>query len=430
MNIDTLVKRARLQRVTNRASDLDALREMLDGTWVPANGLFMPSFLLGTARHEAFRRALRTTGTIVPLIINKTLAALDLENITWSDAESGKDRANDLVKGLDLEQLARDLAIEYKLTGACAAIASTPRLSPDSEEVGEPTITVMGGVNVPYAEAHDPTRVTGWYRAVQFADDTSAGRLRWWVEAFDFASDTHRVWRSLSNPTELGRRPDEEYTSAARPRFALYGVQPDGLPLSPLLANMGRILGLYATELRLATTEELAAFPMLVTRGEVDVAQVGPAEVIAADADGDARWLDPGSLAELREQLKLKRDQAREAFNLPGGSLGNETPSGEALEEANRGFLQETQATAEAVSRVLTDAVSDFLALHDAAPVTVSVPVDRAYTRSTLLATVEKGASLGAVPRSVTARVFQALLGSTAYSDEELTAFLAGDGGE
>jgi hypothetical protein len=249
----------------------------------------------------------------------------------------------------------------------------------------------------------------------------------WWVEVYDFIrpdSTVHRVWQELSDPTELGFNPDQEFESTARPRYALHGLQADGLPTSAVLANEGRILGLYATELRLATTEELSAFPMLVTRGGVDVKQVGPAEVIAADVDGDAKWLDPGSLQELREQARLKRDIVREAFNLPGGSLGGQTPSGEALMEANRGFMQETRATADAISSVLSEVVSDYLALHSLPPVTIQVPIDRSYTTASLLEVVEKGVELKAVPKSVTARMFQQFLGSH-YSDEELEEFLA-----
>jgi hypothetical protein len=420
--IDQLVKRARLQRVSNRASDLDNLRDMLDGSFVPANGDFLPVFQLGSSRHAAFLRAVKIVSPTVPVFIGKGLAGLDFGNTTWSDAESNGDQVNDLLKAQNLPKLARDLATEYRLTGACAAMASTPTIDGSA---GEPTITVLKGVNIPYPDIRDPNRITAWYRAIQFVDETQRGQLRWWVEVYEFTGDTtiHRVWHSLDEPTDLGMSPDDEFTSIARPRFALYGLQPDGLPQSPVLSNLGRVLGLYATELRLATSEELAAVPMLLTKGEADVEQVGPAEVIAVDADGDASWLDPGSLGELREQVFLKRDALREAFNLPGGSLGGQTPSGEALSEANRGFMQETRSTADAVSGVLTEVVHDFLALHNLPPVDVQVPIDRAYTTASLLEVVEKGVDLGAVPDSVAARMFQQFLGS-AYSDEELEEFL------
>lgn len=422
MDISTLVKRARLQNITGRATDLDRLREMLDGTYEPPNGFITPQFTPGTSRHAAYTRAVRTTTSAVPVIINKSLAGLDFGNITWSDAETGANRADDQVAALDLAGLARSLATEYRLTGAAAAMASTPRTDAG---FGDPIITALTGVNLPYTDPRNPGSVTGWYRAVQHLDE--GGHLVWWVEVYDFVRDdatVHRVWERLSDPTLLGTSPDQEYESTARPRFALYGLQADGLPMSAVLANEGRIMGLYATELRLATTEELSAFPMLVTRGGVEVKQVGPAEVISADVDADAKWLDPGSLQELREQARMKRDLVREAFNLPGGSLGGQTPSGEALQEANRGFMQETRAIADAVSGVLSEVVSDYLELHNLAPVRAQLPVDRSYTTASLLGVVEKGAELEAVPKGVTARMFQQFLGSH-YSDEELEEFLA-----
>ena len=422
IDIDTLVKRARLQRITNRATDLDRVREMLDGTYEPPNGLITPRFQPGTSRHHAYQRALRRTSTSVPVIINKGLAGLDFGNITWSDAETGASRADDEIKALDLPSIARQIAVDYKLTGVCAAMASTPRK--EGGGYGDPIVSVLTGVNVPYTDPRDPGRVNGWYRAVQYIHDD--GDLKWWVEVYDFLDEqrtVHRVWEALMDPTALGGAPDQEYESPARPRYALYGVQPDGLPHSTLLAGMGRIMGLYSTELMLASSEELSGFPMLLTKGQVEVDQVGPAEVIAADDDGDAAWLDPGKLAELREQAAYKRDLIRELFNLPGGSMGGQTPSGEALQEHNRGFLQETRSGSDALSGVLSAVASDYLALHDLPPVTVSVPIDRSYTTSSLLEVVEKGVDLNAIPDSVAARWFQSALGA-GYSDEELEEFL------
>jgi len=289
-----------------------------------------------------------------------------------------------------------------------------------------PTIEVLTGINVPYTDPTRPGSITGWYRALQYSDDAMGGVLRWWVEAYDFVGDditVHRVWRELADPTALATTPDDEFESTARPRFALAGIQPDGLPSSPMLANAGRILGLYATELRLATSEELSAFPMLVTRGEAEMEQVGPAEVITVDADGDAKWLDPGKLGELRDQANLKRDQLREAFNLPGGSLGGQTPSGEALAEANRSFMQESRSLAGELEKTLTDLATDYLAILGLPPVSVSVPIDRSYTTASLLDVVEKGIDLGAIPQAVAARMFQGFVGN-AYSDVELSEFL------
>jgi hypothetical protein len=423
LDLAALVKRARLQRVTNRAVELDRLRDMLAGVYEPENGLITPPFAVGSARYDAFRRALRTTSTAVPMVVNKSLAGLDFGAITWSDAETGAARADDVVEKLDLPQLARSLATEYKLGGVAAAIASTPPL--DGGGYGDPTITVLAGVNVPYTDPSDAARVSGWFRATQYLHDN--GQIRWWVEVYDFLDaerTVHRVWRSLTDPTNLGLLPDHEFESPARPRFALYGLQTDGLPLSPLLAGLPRVLGLFATELRLSTVEELASFPMLFTRGEVEFEQIGPGQALVGGEESEARWLDPGSLEELREQARSKRDGLRELFNLPGGSLGGQTPSGEALQEANRGFLQETRALADVLSSVLSEVASDHLTLYGLPPVKVSVPIDRSYTTGGLLEVVEKGVDLRAVPKSVAARMFQTFIGSH-YSDDELQKFLA-----
>jgi hypothetical protein len=425
VNIGNLIRRAKLQAVTLRAQDIDDAREMLAGTYYPTPGMFTPKFKPGTSRELAWHRALHTTTTVVPIIINKSLAGIDFGAITWSDAETRTEEVDDAVAKLDLAQLAYDLAVEFKITGAAAGIASTP--FDENGSPMDPTIHILHGLNIPYSDPRDPSRVTGWFRAVQYSDQTNSARLRWWVETYDWAGIeegqpiTHRVWQALTDPTAISIMPDDEYTSVAKPRYILNGTDLSGLPISPILQNMGRILGIFATELRLSTTEELAAFPMFMTKGEVELDAVGPAETVAVESAGDAKWLDPGSLEELREQLRVKRDQLREAFNLPGGSLGTETPSGEALAEANRGFVQESQGLASMLSGVLTDLVSDYLRLLGLPEVEVHVPIDRSYLRDTQIELVEKGIDLGVLPRTVAARVFQQFIGS--YSDAELREF-------
>jgi hypothetical protein len=415
-----------MQSITLRAQDIDDAREMLAGTYIPTPGMFTPRFKTGTSRELAWARALNTTTTVVPIIINKSLAGIDFGNITWSDAETQIEQVDEAINQLDLAQLAYNLAVEFKLTGAAAAIASTP-----FDENGmpmSPTVHILYGMNIPYSDSRDPSRITGWYRAVQYSDTLNTVRLRWWVETYDWQGIpdgdpiTHRVWQSLSDPTAISLIPDDEYASVAKPRYILNGTDLSGLPISPILQNMGRILGIYATELRLSTTEELAAFPMFMTKGEVELDAVGPAETVAVETAGDAQWLDPGSLQELREQLRIKRDQLREAFNLPGGSLGTQTPSGEALTEANRGFVQESQGLASMLSGVLTQVVNDYLSLLQLPTVSVSVPIDRSYLRDTQIELVEKGIDLGVLPRAVAARVFQQFIGS--YSDDELREFV------
>jgi hypothetical protein len=423
--IEALVKRARLQNLTLRADDLEDVHAMLNGTYSPPAGWIAPGFDRGSSREEAWQRALRTVTPAAPLVVSKTIAGLDFGSTTWSDAERQGERVDELLSKLDLPSLARAAAIEYRTAGVVAAMASIPETE---DGQGEPILSILRGVNVPYTDPRDHATITGWYRAVQYVDPGSA-KLVWWVEVYDLDDPErtiHRIWRSLEDPIELGSDP-EEFESTARPRFAIYDLQPDGLPVSPLLANMGRIMGLYATELRLAASEEMSAFPMLLLKGNPEWDGVGPAEVIVSDSEpgAGAEWLAPGDLEQLREQVRLKRDQVREAFNLPGGALGSQTPSGEALAEANRGFMQESHRTADAISRVLTDAVGDYLELHGLPRVTVSVPIDRAYTTATELELVEKGLDLGVLAPHVAARKFQQFMGSGAYSDEELAEFVA-----
>ena len=426
MDIGTLVKRARLQNIMDRATDLDTLRAMLTGEYEPRLSWFMPPFKIGTARHAAWNRAVRTTSTTVPVIIGKSIAGVDFGSLTWGDANANPEGVDDALALVNLNALARDLAVEFRIAGVAAVMAHTPMRDGHATE---PVLRMLHGLNVPYADARDPSRITGWYHAIEYSCEEADGELRWWVEVYDWEGIpdgdpiTHRVWKSLRDPTALGHSPDDEYQSTARPRFMIAGSAPDGMPVSPLVANMGRILGLYATELRLATTEELSAFPMLLTKGDADVDAVGPAETIAVSEQGDARWMDPGKLDELREQVRLRRDQVREAFNLPGGALGAQTPSGEALKEANRGFMQETRALTDALSALMTSVTHDYLNLLELQPVDVSVSIDREYTTGTLLEVIEKGMDLGLVPKSVAARAFQTFIGND-YSDDELAEFL------
>lgn len=427
MNIDLLMKRARLAGITDRAKDLDVIREMISGDFVPAPGMYAPAFVAGTTRALAWERAVRTTATSVPTIVQKSVAGLDFGALTWGDAKTNPTGVDDILGALALPALARNLATEYLIAGVAVVMASTPLDA--AGRVGEAALRPMHGLNIPYTDPRDPSVITGWYRAVQYVHDS--GHLAWWVEVYDWEGVpdgkpiTHRVWRALSDPTHVGGKPDLEFASIARPRYMLAGVTQSGMPVSPMLANMGRVMGLYATELRLAASEEMSAFPMFKTKGRADFDAIGPAEVIAVSEGGDAEWMDPGKLEELREQVRLRRDQVREAFNLPGGALGAgaQVPSGEALQEANRGFMQGTRSTADGLSGLMSDGVTDYLALLGVAGVDVEIPIDREYMTAALLEVVEKGVDLQAVPVSVAARMFQTFLGAS-YSDDELAKFL------
>jgi len=416
IDIQDLIRRMRQAAVTERYEQQDDLDALLTGTYTPQTGDILPTWRPGSPRRDAWQRALKKVASDGKKIVSARIDGA-IGTITWSDTTP---TGETILTNLDVPRLARLIASDYISHGITA-------LLPYTDEAGTPRLDRLTGMLEPYTHPNNTNLITGLYRTQNYLD--RHGKLRWLTEVYDFDDQpdelaTHRYWRNIAHPTAIGGPPDEEMVGP-RPVYALDTLDSDGRPVGQLEAAQPIMLGLYATELMLATTEELASYPMLKVKGQsTSIEAIGPAEVIGVEVDGDAEWMKPDTLDALRVRRMEKREALREACFLPAGSLGTDTPSGEALREANRLPMQMNTATAKAVSGVLTRGVSEYLAMQNAGEVVIEVQPDQSHERQLRWEALQTADDLGAIPLSVKARIVQELIGG-AYSDEELEAFLS-----
>lgn len=420
IDIPHLIQRMTQNSVIARYAAQRQLDEVLNGEYRPDVGSILPPWKAGSSRRLAFERALRKTQTEGPRIVKERLTA-GYGTITWTNADTGEpdERIDDALNRVDLRSLARASMRDYVANGIAAVL-------PYSTVKGRPTLDRLTGLIEPYVDPLNVNRLTGLYRALSYV--TTGGKVRWRVEVFDFDGKpddqaAHRYWTDIEKPTDLGNMP-EEYDPAPRPAFVIDQLSEDGLPIGQLETALPIILGLYATELQLATAQEISAYPMLKVKGSTDgIKQVGPAEVVGVDRDGDAEWMTPGNLTELRARRAEQREGIREAAFMHAGSLGTETPSGEALIQANRVPAQADSEVAESISALMTDAATRYLNMLDLPGARVQITPDQSYRRQARWDALIVADNLGALPFDVKARIVQELIGG-AYTDKELAAFI------
>ncbi len=390
--------------VITRIAEHEEAWEWAQGVYEPPAGAFTPPPSSSPESLAAWERAKKRVRAYGPRIIS-TLVNAAVGDVNWG-GES--DKLDELLDLAGLERLARDLARDYYVSGVAAAYAYV------SEGEERPTIGRLGGYIEPYVHPMDADRVTGLYQAKSYLSQD--GR-RWWVRVWDLEDNEVREWRELMDPTELGRPPDA-VLSGLTPRFAFYDRLPDGLPTSPFYWAIPMMRDLMASELFLARIEEYAAYPLPVFGGQTEPQEIAP----GLPVQGEFAWAQPGSLAELRAQREVKLERLRDGLALPGGFLGNDSPSGEALREANQRFFQQATATAKALSGLLTDLAADLARLAGFEPVPVVVLPNRDYIREQTMDAVMRLYQAGVIPLEVAAREIQPFFGT--WSDEELNAWL------
>lgn len=418
--------------IYDRIVESEITHDIAQGTWRPRDNYLLPG-AYNDARKRAYTRALRQMQTLGPRAMHTKSDAI-LGAITWSGED---DAIDETLKSLDLMTFARKVIPSLVVDGIAAGMAHTT-------EAGDARITRLGGYLQPYTNEYDMDQIDGLYQAWSTSvfttekltsgardsdfdtnDSNYTKAYRWTVRIYDWSDGednaTIREWRNLSNPTMLGQNPIV-IENAPVPRLAVMQTTNDGLPIGELLQAAPSLMALWKTEANLTLVEELAAFPMLAVKGTGNLEAIGPAEPIALDADGDAYWMEPGNLNELRAQRAIRAERIREDLALPGGFLGNDSPSGEAFKEANIRFRQNARGYAEAIGDLLTRLVADYAALTNVQPETVHVTptaeYDFAEKAQWTIALYEKGV----IPLNVAAREIQSYYGH--WDDEELNDWI------
>lgn len=333
--------------------------------------------------------------------------------IDWSDDPGALE---DVLGSTKLAELAEELFDQGLITGMMALLAA-----PD--EQNKPHLARVGGY---LRLLHEPSNISDVVALYQCWQHPDARRQSWTVRIYDFRHKRIAEWRGLEAPYAIGTQPSQLYENAPMPHLTIVQLGPDGQPRGEMQNEWPILRRELAQQLRIARSEEGTAFPMMVTSGNMDQESArmrGPMRVLHFPNGGDAKYLAPGDLQQMRDEHDRTLDRMREDMSLPGAmSLGGRIPSGEALREANLKYFATSRKYAELLSDLLSAGIADFAVLIHTTPVQVAVQANR---ESFALQTIDRVIALydkGIIPLSVAAREAQPILST--LSDEDLSAWI------
>lgn len=332
--------------------------------------------------------------------------------VNWGGDDPQVDKA---LEALDRGGLAERLFERAAVGGMMVGIVA-------ESETGDLTIRRLGGYVEPITDPYDYDIVRG---IAQVTHDTKErGDVRYRVRVYDLTSGTVREWRKLTKPN--GMMADAEAVPVPfLPRFRIMQAGPSGLPVGDLQRALPLIQSEWASQVRGDRTEEATGFPQAVIKGEVlsGVEKRGPTNIIEMSPEGDFKFVIPGDLEPMHRHHDRKLERLREELRLPGGSLGAQTPSGEALREAATKFVQMCSRYAEALSGVMTELMADYAVAIGATPVEVVVSINREYEKAIKVDLVIELWSNGLIPLEAAVREIHPFIPT--MSSKELEAFIA-----
>lgn len=442
------VKKAKLRAVEDRITEFYIVQDIAKGVWFPKEGELLPE-PESDSRIDAWNRAIQQVQSLGPSIMETKVNAVTGGGTTWGETDESTDA---ILAKLNLPELAEACLASGATGGFYGVIPHEIEMqNADGQLVGsgEFTISLIGGYVEAFTDPNNAGRIVGLYQAwieeittqgmsVSQRPDTATrpnstaqkydNNTKYSVRIYDWSDGEDncviREWRGLKKPTDLATQP-REILNAPMPRFRITSMTDGGLPLGEILKSSPLLKSHLTTQIEIQLTEEMAAFPMLVTTGDATISAVGPAQSISLPPDGDAKWLSPEkNLEELRTQLAAKQERIRHDLSLPGGFLGNDSPSGEALKEANLRFRQNTQRYAEGISEVLTEAVKDLSTMvAGLQPVEAAVLPSKDYDEAERRATIIELYKEGLLPFEVAVTELQPFFPT--WSDQRLQDFVA-----
>lgn len=320
-------------------------------------------------------RLAKMAQSIGPRIV-ETIRFGTLGNVNWG----GKSvEVDPLLEALDLDQLASDILESGLYSGLFEGIVRR-------SDVGALLIEPLLGFTEPIRDRDNPTENIGYVHAWL---DATSDSSKWVVRVYDFTIQTLYEQSGLPEPHKFDIHqaeriePSLEYPEGApMPRFTQIGKGRHNKPLGHIAKILPLIRSDWASQVRGDRAEEATAFPQLVTRGQVSRGdgQRSPSHVIEVEENGDAHFLEPGNLGQIHAHHDRKLQRVREDGFMPGGFLGSQVPSGEALREANAKYIAFCRLLAKRLSRIMTQLVQDYArALGFETEVMVSVQVNREF---------------------------------------------------
>lgn len=352
----------------------------------------------GDAGEQALNRLARMAVSAGPTLLQQIRDGV-IGDVNWGGDSNQLDKR---LEELDLDVLAEKL-LERGLVGGfmCGIVA---QVSP-----GQYVIRRLGGYVEPITDEFDYDTVRGIAQVMR--ERPRNGQSRYTVRAYDLETSTLREWRDVTSPDQM-RNDVEPMALEFVPRFVVLQVGADGLPVGDMQRALPLIKAEWASQVRGDRVEEATGFPQAVVKGDVlsGVDKRGPTNIIEISADGDYKFVLPGDLSQIHEHHDRKVERLYSTLRLPAGSLGGQTPSGEALREAAVKFVQMCSRYASSLSTLMTDLTADLAMAHGLEPVPVTVSIDREVARELEINTVlslwnAELISFGAAVRAISVHV-------------------------
>ena len=420
--IDLATIKQQLSGITTRAN-----RKSEAERWGTGDLQTIPTELLPSIESEEAQAALRRLAaqaqSLGPRIVNTKRFGI-IGDINWGGDNAAADAS---LQNQDLETTV-DIITEQALYSGI--IAGINRRDPTQ---GTTRIEPLIGHVEPIYSKDSPTFAVGLIHA--WVTDAS-GVTKWTVRVYDLQDRTLREWVNVTDPARIWRtepsntiEANAEYPAGApTPRFAVLNRDSDRLPMGEIAKLLPLLYGDWSSQVRGDRIEESTAIPQMVVKGEVEdgTGERSPTHVIRVIEDGDAKYIIPGDLSGLHDHHNRKLERIREDGNLPGGFLGAQTPSGEALREANAKFISSNRYFALRLSRVLTELTADHCEAENLGePPTVTVTINREFARQQEIQDIISLSREGLVEHGAAVRAISVFLPT--WSDEEVEAYIASE---
>ncbi len=402
------------------------------GMWNPTEGDLLP-IPRNKARRDAWERLLRRSQTIGPRILNrKTQAAVG--NVTWG---GNNDTLDETLKKLDLEDLATKTVEDLIINGISALVAQ-PLHDINNNPTNTFGITRLGGYLEPISHPNDIDRIIGLYQAEPnlTGENTRLTRLtsspfstsnkrhetinmlttkRWTVRVWDWSTTTTelRIWHNLNDPTRLATPPTittNENITIPTPKLITWQRNHAGIPISEMMTITPLIKQLWTWEALTMLVGEYAGIPILKLQShgiDQNEIEIGPGLSIPLAPTENAEWMTPGNMQQLENLRQTTLERIRDDLSLPGGFLGNDSPSGEAFREANISFRQNASRYATRASQLLTNVTHDLAELMNTEPTDVSITPNKEFGLTERIQTTIELFREGIIPLNVAVNAVQ-----------------------